>query len=345
MKVKDIARFINGEVSGDEDLEIKGVTGLESAKCGDISFLGDSKFTCLARGSKASCIITKKVWEIEGKTLIFAENPALAFIKVIDCFHPPKEIKSGISKLASIGENVSIGDGISIAPYVIINKGVKIGKNVKIAPFTYIGDNSVIGNDVEIKTSVTILDDTIIGNRVIIHPGAVIGSDGYAYVTENKKHYKIPQIGSVIIEDDCEIGANVTIDRASFGETIIKKGTKIDNLVQIAHNVTVGEDSLIVAQVGIAGSCKIGKNVTLAGQVGVADHLKIGDNSIVAAQGGVTKNIPPNELFSGYPARNHNQARRIYAASVKLPELLKRVRKLEKIVEEIEKRISSKKES
>lgn len=339
MKVKEISAIIKGEVCGDENLKIEGVSGLDTAKEGDISFLADSKFVDLARISKATCIITKKGYSIEGKTLIFTEKPTLSFIEVIKYFHLPRKIKSGISHLAIIEKNVSLGDEAFIAPYVVICEGVRIGRNVKIHPFTYIGSKTLIGDDVELKTSVTILDNTIIGNRVIIHPGVVIGSDGYAYVTDRKKHYKIPQIGKVVIEDDCEIGANTTIDRASFSETRIKKGTKIDNLVQIGHNVTIGENSLIVAQVGIAGSCKIGKNVTLAGQVGVADHLVIGDGATIAAQGGVTKNVPDDAIFSGYPARDHNLARKIYAASARFPELLKRVRKLEKTLEKIEREV------
>lgn len=343
MKVKEIAEIIQGEVSGGADLEIRGASGLDTAKIGDISFLADSKFLNLAKISRASCIITKKSFQIEGKTLIFTENPALSFLKVIDYFHPPEEIKPDISDLTIIGKQVSIDKGAFIAPYVVICDRSKIGKNVKIYPFTYIGKEVVIGDDVELKTQVTILDNTIIGNRVIVHPGTVIGSDGYAYVTEKKRHYKIPQIGKVVIEDDCEIGANVTIDRASFGETRIEHGTKVDNLVQIGHNVTVGENSLIVAQVGIAGSCEIGKNVILAGQVGVADHIKVGDGATVAAQGGVTKDIPPNAIFSGYPARDHNLARRIYAASLRLPELLKRIKKIERTLEHIEREINHRK--
>jgi UDP-3-O-[3-hydroxymyristoyl] glucosamine N-acyltransferase len=342
MKVRDIATIIDGEVLGDENLDIKGVSGLKTAKKGDISFVTDTKSIDLAKMSKASCFISGEPLSLAEKTVILSKNPALSFIRVIESFYPHEVLKPGISELAIIGERSSIGNNSYIAPYVVIGSDVTIGRNVRINPLTYIGCRSEIGNDVEIDNSVTIIEKTIIGNRVIIHPGTVIGSDGFGYVTEKKRRYKIPQIGRVVIEDDCEIGANVAIDRASFGETRIKKGTKIDNLVQIGHNVTVDENSLLVAQVGIAGSCKIGKNVTLAGQVGVADHLEIGDGAVVAAQGGVTKNIPPNALFSGYPARDHNLARRIYAASVKLPDLLKRIRKIEKTIEKIERENSQK---
>lgn len=339
MKVKKIAAMIEGEVEGDEDLDIKGVEGLENSQEGDICFLADEKFVEKAKESLASCIITKKSFSLKNKTVIYTENPALSFIKVIEYFNPAQKKKPSISKTAIIDTNASIGKDAYIGPYVIIESGVTICENVTIAPFTYIGQDVSIGNNTDIKTSVRILDNSVIGNRVIIHPGAVIGSDGYSYVNVKDKHHKIPQVGKVVIEDDCEIGANVTIDKASFGVTRIGKGTKIDNLVQIGHNVTIDENSLIIAQVGIAGSCHIGKNVTLAGQVGVADHLNIGDGAIVAAQGGVTKDIPPNSIFSGYPARDHFKARKIYAASVRLPELIKRVRKIERTLEEIEKRL------
>jgi len=338
MKVGEIASKVNGSVSGDENLEINRVNGLDTADVGDISFLADSKFLDLARKSNVSCIVTKKAFEIRGKTLIYTENPALSFIKVIELLNPREKHVPGVSHLAVIGEKCKIGLSVHIAAYVVIGSGVRIGKNVKIEAFSYIHNNTIIGDETVVKSGVTILEGSVIGKRVIIHSGTVIGSDGYAYVTHKEKHYKVPQIGRVVIEDDCEIGANVTIDRASFGETLIKRGTKIDNLVQIGHNVTVDENTLIIAQVGIAGSCKIGKNVILAGQVGVADHLKIGNGAIVAGQGGVTKNVPPNAIFSGYPARDHNVARRIYAASQRLPELLKRVRKLEKSLEKIKER-------
>ncbi len=337
MKVREIALAIKGRVSGDKNLEIKGISGLENGKPGDIIFLADAKFLELAKKSRASCIVTKESLCIKGKTLIYAENPALCFIKITKLFQETVKLEPGVSQSALVGENSKIDRTAYIGPYVIIGSGVRIGKNVQVGAFSYIDNNTSIGDKTIVKTRVTILMDTTIGKRVIIHPGAVIGSDGYAYVTEGKKHHKIPQIGKVIIEDDCEIGSNVTIDRASFGETLIKRGTKIDNLVQIGHNVTIDENGLIIAQVGIAGSCKIGKNVILAGQVGVADHLKIGDGAVVAAQSGVTKNIPPNSIFSGYPARDHGLARRIYAASLRLPELLKRVKKLERIFDEIEK--------
>ena len=343
MKVKDIAEVIGGVVKGDGNLVINDVSGLDTAEEGDISFLSSQKFLDLARSSKASCLITKSSFSIEGKTLIYSEYPHIDFIKVINLFHPPEKIKPGISEFAVVSDDVTFGNNVSIAPFVVIERGVVIGNNVRIGPFTFLGRNVKLGNNVELKAQVTVLDRTIIGDRVIVHSGTVIGSDGYAYVTKDKKHHKIPQIGNVVIEDDCEIGANVTIDRASFGATRIKRGTKLDNLVQVGHNVTIGEDSLIVAQVGIAGSCQIGNNVILAGQVGVADHLKVGDGAIVAAQGGVTKDIPPDAIYSGYPARDHNCARRIYAASAKLPELLKRVKKIEKALDAIEKQVGQNK--
>ncbi len=335
MKAREVAELVGGELSGNGDLDLTGVAGLESAQESDICFLQDEKYVRLAHTSRAACIITKREIPIEGKTNIFVAHPAYAFIKAIQHFHPVKRYNPHISSTALISDDVSMGANVFVGAHVIIRSGSRIGDNAQIHPLSYIGHNCIIGDDVTINVSVTILDGTVLGNRIIIHPGAVLGSDGYAYVTVEGRHVKVPQIGKVVIEDDCEIGANVTIDRASFGETRIKKGTKIDNLVQVGHNVTIGEHCFIVSQVGIAGSSTIGTGVTLAGQVGVADHITIGDGAIVAAQGGVTKNIPPGKLYSGYPARDHNLARRIYAASVRLPELLKRVKKLERIIEKL----------
>lgn len=342
MKAKEVAKLIGGELHGDGELELQGVAGLDTARQGDLSFLQEEKFLELARASGASCIITRKGCSVEGKTNIYVEHPAYAFVTAIEHFHPVQEPAPGISPTAIIEEGASIAPGAFVGAYALIRSGSHIGKHARIHPFAYIGHDCIVGDDVCIGVSVTLMDQTVIGNRVIVHPGSVLGSDGYAYVTLKGRHRKIPQIGRVVIEDDCEIGANVTIDRASFGETRVMRGTKIDNLVQIGHNVTIGEDCFIISQVGIAGSCTIGDQVTLAGQVGVADHLKIGDGATVAAQGGVTKDIPPHSLYSGYPARDHNLARRIYAASVRLPELLKRVKRLEQLVEKLSKHAEDK---
>ena len=235
---------------------------------------------------------------------------------------------SGISKNSAVSASAVINKNISIGDFSVISENAEIGSNTIIYPNCYIGRNVKIGEHCLIYPNVTIREDIIVGNNVIIHSGTVIGSDGFGYVPENNTLKKIPQIGIVEIGDNVEIGANVTIDRATTGKTLIGKGTKIDNLVQIAHNVQIGENSIIVAQVGISGSTKIGNGVTIAGQAGLIGHVTIGDGAIVAAQAGVIGDVPPKETVSGYPARPHKQAMKLYALIQKLPELFEELKKL-----------------
>jgi UDP-3-O-[3-hydroxymyristoyl] glucosamine N-acyltransferase len=226
---------------------------------------------------------------------------------------------------------------VAIGPYVVIEDGVKIGDRCVIYSGVWIGYETEIGNDCLIYPNVSIREKTSVGDRVIIHNGTVIGSDGFGYDTKDGVHHKIPQLGCVVVEDDVEIGANVTIDRARFDRTIIGKGTKIDNLVHIAHNVTTGENCMIVAQVGISGSTTIGKNVTLAGQAGLAGHISVGDNAIVGAQAGVTKSVAANTFVSGYPAKPHKEATKINAHIQRLPEFCDKISQLKKRLDKIEK--------
>ena len=330
--LKEIANFIDGKIFGFEDTQISGVSGIESAKKGDITFLIDKSYEKYLDGCQASGIIIGKDLDIEnirGKNFIIVENPGIAYIKVAELFGKTKKHKSGISHLAFVSEGTEISKEASILPFAFIGKHVKIGRGTIIHPFVYIGDDVNIGEDTTIYPGVTIYDNASIGNRVIIHAGTVIGSDGFGYVWDGKCHKKIPQLGTVVIEDDVEIGANVTIDRASLDKTIVKKGTKIDNLVQIAHNVTIGENSIIVAQVGIAGSSKIGKNVILAGQVGVKDHVVIGDNVRAGEQTGITKDVKSGSTVSGTPHMAHREWLKQQALLRKLPELFEKIKKIE----------------
>jgi UDP-3-O-[3-hydroxymyristoyl] glucosamine N-acyltransferase len=270
--------------------------------------------------------------------MLVVDNPYLAFAKTLKLFYIKPYIPSGISKNAVIGKNVTLGNEVSIFSNVYICDGVAIGDRVSLYPFVYIGSNVSIGEGTTIYPNSTILDNVTIGKNVVIHSGSVLGSDGYGYVRINNTHYKIPQVGGVIVEDDVEIGANVTVDRATLGNTIIGKGTKIDNLVQIAHNVIIGKNCLIVSQAGISGSVEIGNNVTIAGQAGIADHLKIDDGVTVIGKSGVTHDLKYG-IYSGVPAIPHREWLRAQSCYAKLPDIVKRLRELEKKIEELSRRL------
>ena len=332
ISLKEIALLINGRLIGSEDILIFGISGIESAKKGDITFLMDKSYEKYLERCEASGIIVGKdvaLEKLRKKNFIVVENPGNAYIKIAELFKKQKIYEPGISSFAFVSESSEISKEASILPFAFIGKGVKIGRGTIIHPFVYLGDNVSIGEDTIIYPGVTVYDNVSIGNRVIIHAGTIIGSDGFGYMWDGTCHKKIPQLGTVVIEDEVEIGANVTIDRASLNKTVIKKGTKIDNLVQIAHNVTIGENSIIVAQVGIAGSSKIGKNVILAGQVGVKDHVVIGDNVRAGGQTGITKDVKSGSIVSGTPHMAHKEWLKQQVLLRKLPELFERIKILE----------------
>jgi len=334
--LEEVAELINGEIVGDGNPVITGASGIKEAKEGDVTFVANSRYAHLINQTNASAIIVSMDIVTAAKPLIRTEDPSLAFAKIVSLLAPNEfHFPRGIHPTAIIGDKVKLGKDVSIQAYTVIEDNVDIGDRSVLYPGVYVGHHTKIGSDVLIYPHVTIRERIVMGNRVIIHSGTVIGSDGFGFATVKGVHHKIPQIGTVVIEDDVEIGANVTIDRARFDKTLIKKGTKIDNLVQIAHNVVIGENSIIVAQVGISGSTVIGNNVTLAGQSGAVGHITIGDNAVVAAQAGVTKSVPANTCVSGYPAKPHNEAKRLNAYIQNLPKLFKLVNELEKKVKEI----------
>jgi UDP-3-O-[3-hydroxymyristoyl] glucosamine N-acyltransferase len=331
--LKTIAEAVDGRLVGDETLSISGLSGIKDARRGDITLLTQPNFRKYLAECIASAIIVPEdtnIDELQGRNLIVVKNPAHAYVKVASLFSKLKKKEAGVSPLACVADSARISEEASVLPYAHIGKGAVIGRHSTIHPFAYIGEDVVIGEECTIYPHVVLYDGAIIGDRVAIHAGTVIGSDGFAYIWNGKEHLKIPQIGIVEIEDDVEIGANVTIDRASLGKTVIKKGTKIDNLVQIAHNVSIGENSIIVAQVGIAGSATVGKNVVLAGQVGVRDHANIGNNVKAGGGTGVTKDVPDNALISGYPHMPHREWMRLQSYLKRLPKLFERMKSMEK---------------
>jgi UDP-3-O-[3-hydroxymyristoyl] glucosamine N-acyltransferase len=335
IKLSQLSTLINGELFGDENARVNNISTIESAKKGDLTFIANKKYLNYIYKTEATAVIVNKHIKDASVNQIVVDNPYLAYAKILT-FFTQKEVKhSGISSQAYISENVKFEDSsnITIYPFVFVGSNSEIGKNVIIHSNVSIGESVKIGDNVTIYPNVSIYDNSVIGNNVIIHSGSVIGSDGYGYAKDGEKNFKIPQIGNVIIKDFVEIGANCTIDRGALKSTIIKKGVKLDNIVHVAHNVEIGENSLIVAQVGISGSSKIGKNVILAGQVGVAGHLKIGNNVMVGAQSGIGKDLPDNSVVSGSPAVEHSKWLRWAVSYFKLPELIKKVNKIEKLLE------------
>ncbi len=336
--LKELARLVGGEIVGSGDVRITGVAGIKEAREGEITFLANSKYESYLATTHASAVIADRD-DGSPKPLIKVSNPYLAFLKVMSLFSEgrPEARQKGIHQTAIVAKSAVVAGDVSIGAYCFVGEDAVIGARTTILPLVCILDGVNIGEDGLLYPHVTVRENCIIGNRVILHSGVVIGSDGFGYAKDGDVNRKIPQIGIVQIEDDVEIGANAAIDRATTDVTLIKRGAKIDNLVQIAHNVVVGEDSILAAQVGVSGSTQLGRNVVLAGQAGLVGHIQIGDNAMVGAQGGVTKSIPANMRVSGYPAREHGSARRIYALIARLPELFRDFKRLAARVEALEK--------
>ncbi|MEW6601630.1 MAG: UDP-3-O-(3-hydroxymyristoyl)glucosamine N-acyltransferase [Nitrospirota bacterium] len=327
MKLRELAAIIGGSIVGDPEVEITGAAGIGDAKEGEITFLQDVHNIPEVT---ASALIVKE--EIKGlkTSLLIAGSPQFAFARALEVFYVKPPAYSGISDRAVIGSNVKMGDNVSVCANAYVSDNVELGSGVTISQGVFLGEGAVIGDDSFIHPNVTVREKVKIGMRVKVHSGSVIGSDGFGYVFEKGGHYKIPQVGGVIIEDDVEIGANVCIDRGTVSNTFIGAGTKIDNLVQIAHNVKIGRNCIIIAQVGISGSAEIADGAVIAGQAGIRDHVKIGAGAIVAAQAGVAGDLPGGQVFSGTPAIPHVKSLRAQSVYSKLPEYSKRIREIEK---------------
>lgn len=341
LRLDEIARLVGGELKGPSHLEITGAATIDEAGPQEITFLAERRYLEAARSSQAACIIVGPDAPDLERPTIRVNNPRLAWAKVLEAFQPAPHFPPGIHETAVIAPDAEIGENVSIQPYVVVGPRTVIGDGVVLCPGVVVGADCRIGDGSVFYPNVTVMDRVAIGQNVIIHPGSVIGADGFGYVPVGGKQHKVPHIGTVIIEDDVEIGANVTVDRGVSGATVIKRGTKIDNLVQVAHNVVIGEDCLVVALTGIAGTSLIGNRVTLAGQSGVAGHLSIGDDSVVASRGLVAKDIPPRSFVSGFPARPHRENMRILASTQKLPEALDSLAQLRRRVEELEQRLQT----
>jgi len=338
-----ICRIIGADCPAQANtIEIKGLSSVQDAGPDDICFISNPKYFKYIETTDARAVIVDKGTKISSRTLpLEVDDPYVAFLKILTLFNTrtSDDIASEINSNAVISPEAEIGNNVSIAPFAVIGNHVKIGDNSVIGAGTVILAGSTIGKDCILYPNVTIMDNCDIGNRVILHAGAVIGSDGFGFAPHEGRLVKIPQIGKVILEDDVEIGACTCIDRAVFGETIIEKGTKLDNLIQIAHNVRVGSNTVLAAQVGISGSTVVGSGIRMGGQAGIAGHLSVGDGASVGAQAGVTKDVSPNDTVSGYPAKSHMKAMRLEAALRNLPELMKKVKSQESRIKELEKNI------
>ena len=336
MKLEKVAELVGGKLKGDGSLEISGLRGIEQAGEGHVTFLSKKKFLDVLNRSQTSAVLVKEEVDTSVCQIIVA-SPELAFARLLREFHPETRPKPGVHDRAVIGKNVKLGEQVTLSAGVYIGDDVEIADHAHLYPGVVVGDGCRIGSHSTLYPNVTLYRDTELGCRVILHAGVVIGADGFGYTLDGKgAHYKISQIGRVVIEDDVEIGANSCIDRAAMGATVIKQGTKIDNLVQVAHNCTVGEHSILVAQVGLAGSCTLGHHVVLAGQVGVADHVTLGDQVTLTAQSGTFRDIESNNVYGGHPAIPLGEWKKYVTALPKLPDLARKVRDLEARLNEIE---------
>ncbi len=348
-KLSEVGLLLDAEIVGDPAIIINNIAKIEEAKSGDLSFIANPKYLKFAETTNASALIVSRNFTTARKdiALLKVDDPYFAFLKIMEKGEAPqKETRPcGIHPTSVIDQSAKIGENVYIGPHAVICENSQIGNGSIIHAGVYIGEGSSIGDSVLIYPNVVIRDKCKIGNRVIIHPGVVIGADGFGFVPTKEGNYvKLPQLGGVIIEDDVEIGANTTIDRATIGNTTVHSGTKIDNLVQIAHNVVVGENTVIVAQVGISGSTKVGKNCVIGGQVGMVGHIEIADKVMIGAQSGISKSIKkPGSSFFGSPATDYHESLRNEAAIRQLPELLKEFRELKQKISNLEKQISEKK--
>ncbi|MGD0711192.1 MAG: UDP-3-O-(3-hydroxymyristoyl)glucosamine N-acyltransferase [Bacteroidales bacterium] len=337
---KQIAELLNGEIEGNPKVEVTKLSKIEESKIGSLTFLANPKYTHFIYSTNASIVIVNKDFIAEQhieSTLIRVEDAYQSFAKLLEIYNQIKLNKIGISEQSSIAKTATIGKNVYIGDFAFIGEHVEIADNVKIYPQTFIGDNSIVGENTILYSGVKIYSDNVIGKDCTFHSGVIIGADGFGFAPQCDNNYmKVPQIGNVIIEDNVEIGANTTIDRATLGSTIIRKGAKLDNLIQIAHNVEIGENTVIISQTGIAGSTKIGKNCLIGGQVGIIGHLKIADNVKIAAQSGVASNILDEGVtIQGSPSFTQMDYKKSYIYFRKFPSIIKRL-------EEIEKKLSNK---
>ena len=340
MTLAEIALFLGGTVVGADDTTINDIRSIEEAGEGDLTFIANKKYLKKLKLTKASVILVSPQTVAEGKNLIIVNDPYVALGKLLALFYPLKHGRSGVSSDACIEDGAIVSPEATIFPRAFIGKGAKIGKGTVIYPGVFIGRDTLIGENSILYANVTVYHSCVIGSRVILHSGVVIGADGFGFASPGNKNTKIPQVGFVQIDDDVEIGANTTIDRATLGRTWIQRNVKIDNLVQIAHNVVIGENSVIAAQTGISGSTKIGCGVIMGGKVGIVGHITIGDHAMIGASSGIHKNIPPGQIGGGTPFLPIKEWLKMESCKVRLPDMRTKLEQLIKQVKQLEEKIN-----
>lgn len=343
-KAINIADFLHGTVEGDENISVSNVSRIEEGKPGTLAFLANPKYEKFLYETEASIVLVNRDFVPERPvscTLIRVDDPYQSIASLLEMYQQAKTQKSGIEQPSYIDSSASIGDGIYVGAFAYVGAKAIVGKQSKIYPQVFIGSNVKIGSNTTIYAGAKIYDDTVIGDNCIIHAGAVIGSDGFGFApTEDGSYKKVPQVGNVIIEDDVEIGANTTIDCSTMGSTIIRKGAKLDNLIQVAHNCEVGENTVMAALTGIAGSTKVGKNCMFAGQVGIAGHITIGDGVKIGAMAGVSNSVKAGKTVLGAPAMDHDKALKTYVVYRRLPEMRDQLIELQKEIKELKSKLN-----
>ena len=326
-----LAERIGARLEGNGETRVRGIAAIETAGPGEVTFLANPRYNRYARESRAAAIIAREPVPGAKAAFLLAENPYHAFAGAVEVFHPPERPDPGVSERAYVHPAASLGSGVAVAPFAVVEEGARVGDRSVLFPGVYLGKRSSVGEDSILYPNVAVYHDVRIGSRVILHAGCVVGSDGFGFAPSPKGYRKIPQVGTVEIEDDVEIGANTAIDRATLGVTRIGRGTKLDNLIQVAHNVTIGQDTVIAAQTGISGSAAVGSRAMIGGQVGIAGHLSIDDGILLGAKSGVPDSLTAKEskAWSGIPAMPHGTWLRMVTLLPKLPELFRRVRRLE----------------
>ena len=336
---QQIADLLQGTVEGSPDVKVSTLAKIEEGTPGSLTFLANPAYTPFIYSTQASVVIVNRDFQAEKEisaTLVRVENAYQSFAKLLEVYNTIRRNKTGIEQMSFIDPSVNVGEDVYVGAFAYVGKDVKLGNRVKIYPNCFIGDNCTIGDDTTLFPGVKIYSDCVIGKDVTLHAGVVIGGDGFGFQPNNGNYQKVAQIGNVIIEDHVEIGANSTIDRATLGSSVIRQGVKLDNLIQVAHNVEIGENTVIAAQTGIAGSTKIGKNCMIGGQVGIVGHIQIADGVKIAAQSGIGNSITTaGEILQGSPAFNIGDYKRTYVLFRKLPELEKKIQDLQKALAEL----------